>query len=102
MSIRADVESSRRRASSTVCWRIASVSRSAEMLAAISRTDRSAAARREISSREGARVWRGVGAAGDLLAGAAELVDEPGVLDRDDDLVGECRHQRGVLVVEGI
>ena len=44
----------------------------------------------------------GVGAARDLLARPAQLLDEPGVLDRDDGLVGERLHQRRVLVVVGV
>ena len=41
-------------------------------------------------------------AARSRLLRAAELVDQARVLDRDDDLVGERRHQRRVLVVVGV
>ena len=73
----AESESSRRSASLTVFWRIASASRRAEMSAAISRSARSASARRPISSRD----W-------------PIALDQAGVLDRDRGLVGEGLDER--------
>ena len=43
-----------------------------------------------------------VGAAGDGRLRALELLDEPGVGDRDRGLVGEAAEDRGVDVVEGV